>query len=434
MQSHTRILILLFVGVFMGALDIAIIGPALPELGKQFALADLHLPWIFSAYVLANLISTPLMASMSDQGGRRNIYILCLLLFGLGSVCIILSESLMILLTGRVLQGLGAGGIFPLASAIIGDVFPREKQGSALGITGAVFGLAFLAGPPLGAWLLMYDWRWIFVLNIPLVMIMIPLAWRWLPGKIKGRGKPLNIRAFVLLGSGLLLLAYGLSHIMDNPWQAGAIIPGGILLYFWLRMNRIITNPVLDPQLLGNAQVRKVMLLAWGAGVGEVAVVFIPVLAGQRFNVSASEGGVMLIPLVLALAIGAPLAGRILDKTGPRPVLFAGIILLALGLAGIALNPGFSMVSFYGNSILIGLGLSTLLGAPLRYILNGITGIHNRAAGQALISISLGTGQLMASSIAGPLAESSGNFGLLLLSLACILLVLLIPVGYLSKS
>lgn len=433
MKSNTGILLLLFFGVFLGALDIAVIGPVLPELKKIFGLDDLQVSWVFNAYVLTHLISTPLMASLSDKKGRRIIYVICLLLFAGGSALIAIAENAEMLLSGRVLQGFGAGGIFPLASAIIGDVFPPEKQGRALGITGSVFGLAFLAGPPLGSWLLLYNWRWIFLLNIPLVLLMLIPAWKMLP-KARGFKGRIHMKPIVLLGMALLCTAYGLSHLQHNLWQASALIPGIILFWFWYQDNKSNAEPMLDPALLQNKQVRKIMLLAWGAGLGEVAVVFLPALAVDRFSVDAASGGFMLIPLVLALAVGAPVAGRILDKIGPAPVLYAGLSLLALGLLGIALNQNFSIVSYYGNTILIGLGLSALLGAPLRYILNQITGAHNRASGQSVISVSMSTGQLMASSFAVPLAKQTGNYALFLIVLAGITLLLMTQVRTSKKS
>lgn len=230
-----------------------------------------------------------------------------------------------------------------------------------------------------------------------------------------------------------MLIAYGLSHVLENIWQAIALLPGSVLLYIWFRRNHKQSSPILDSALLENKLVQKVMLLAWGAGIGEVAVIFLPALAGQRFQVSASEGGFMLMPLILALAIGAPLAGRMLDKTGAKPVLILGLILLSTGLSTTALIDS-SLYLYYFTTTLTGLGLSALLGAPLRYILNGITHEGNRAEGQAIISLCTGLGQLMASAIAGPLFKTSGNYGLLLIILSGITLLLLIPVFSISQQ
>ncbi|MCC7512650.1 MAG: MFS transporter, partial [Anaerolineae bacterium] len=148
-KTRNQLLLVLFLGVLMGALDIAIVAPALPAIQTYYGIGDRALTWTFTIYVLFNLIGTPLMAKLSDTFGRRSIYILDIVLFALGSLFVALAPANLFagLLFGRALQGLGAGGIFPVASAVIGDTFPPEKRGGALGLIGAVFGLAFLIGP-----------------------------------------------------------------------------------------------------------------------------------------------------------------------------------------------------------------------------------------------------------------------------------------------
>ncbi len=167
--KNRRILTVLFLGVLMGALDIAIVGPALPALRTAFGVDDRAIAWIFTIYVLFNLIGAPLMSKLSDRYGRRNVYLADVILFGLGSLGVALSPSFGWLLAARAVQGFSAGGIFPVASAVIGDTFPQEKKGGALGLIGAVFGLAFIIGPILGGLLLMLSWHWLFLVNFCLL-------------------------------------------------------------------------------------------------------------------------------------------------------------------------------------------------------------------------------------------------------------------------
>src|SRR5437762_436543 len=143
-QDESAILGLLFVGVLMAALDIAIVAPALPALRSAFHVDERSIAWVLTAYVLCNLIGTPIMATLSDARGRRPIYILAVSLFAVGSLVVALARTYGVLMAGRALQGFGAGGIFPVASAVIGDIIPLERRGRALGLIGAVFGVAFL--------------------------------------------------------------------------------------------------------------------------------------------------------------------------------------------------------------------------------------------------------------------------------------------------
>ena len=173
-SKNRKIIGLLFVGVLMGALDISIVGPALPSIETSLKIPAQYLGWIFSIYVLMNLIGVSLFARLSDIHGRRKIYILALAIFGLGSLWVALSHQFSSLLVGRAIQGFGASGIFPVASALVGDLYPPEKRGRILGIIGAVFGLAFLMGPFIAGILLnFYTWNVLFLINIPISLIII---------------------------------------------------------------------------------------------------------------------------------------------------------------------------------------------------------------------------------------------------------------------
>ncbi len=122
----------------MVALDIAIVGPALPAIQDTFGVSERAIAWVFSMFVLFNLVGLPLMAKLSDVFGRRLVYTLDILLFGVGSIIVAFSPSFTVLLIGRAVQGVAASGIFPVASAVIGDVFEPERRGRALGVLGAV--------------------------------------------------------------------------------------------------------------------------------------------------------------------------------------------------------------------------------------------------------------------------------------------------------
>ena len=127
-SSSRNILILLFIGVLMGALDISIVGPALPAISHSINIAREALSWVFSIYVLFNLIGLPLLARLSDVFGRRLVYVVSVSIFAIGSIMVSLAHNYEFLLIGRAVQGFGSSGIFPVAAAVIGDVFPPEKR------------------------------------------------------------------------------------------------------------------------------------------------------------------------------------------------------------------------------------------------------------------------------------------------------------------
>lgn len=203
--KNNRILLLLFVGVLMGALDISVIGPAIPAIEKTMQLSGTDLSWIFSIYILFYLFGLPILSKLSDIHGRKVIYIISILTFGAGSFWVSLSENSSMLLVGRAIQGFGSSGIFPVATATIGDVFPVEKRGKALGFLGAVFGFAFIIGPIIAGTILhFFTWNVIFLINLPIAVILIFFALKLLPGKPVGKKPEINY-----FGVFLLVLALG---------------------------------------------------------------------------------------------------------------------------------------------------------------------------------------------------------------------------------
>lgn len=443
---RNRILTVLFIGVLMAALDIAIVGPALPTIQKAFGVNERALAWVFTAYVLMNLVGTPLLAKLSDRFGRRSIYIAAVGTFAIGSLIVVVAptSAFWVVLLGRAIQGFGAGGIFPVASAVIGDTFPPEKRGGALGLIGAVFGLAFIVGPIVGGLLLLASWRWIFTINLPIALLVIALAWRELPSTRRQEYLPFDWLGMATLALALASLAFGLNQIDTTRFGASLtslqvwpfLLAAVVLAPLFWRLEQRAADPIVRPELLAPRQIKLANAITFGAGLGEVATIFMPALAVAAFGVSASSASFMLMPLVVALAIGSPLAGRMLDKLGSRIVIIAGLTLMALGALGMSFWGG-AQWGFYAASILIGLGLAALLGAPIRYITINESPEDARAAAQGVVTIFTSTGQLVGAALVGAVAASVGG-GLLGYTRAFfvlgVVMVVLLGVATLLKS
>ncbi|MBE2237548.1 MAG: MFS transporter [Caldilineaceae bacterium] len=413
---RNKVLWILFFGVLMAALDIAIVGPALPAIQTAFQVDARALSWVFNIYVLMNLVGTPLMAKLSDRYGRRSIYVLDIALFAAGSAIVMLAPSFAFVIVGRAIQGLGAGGIFPVAAAVIGDTFPPEKRGSALGLIGAVFGLAFIVGPVVGGLLLLLSWHWIFAVNLPIAAVIGWLAWRTLPSAQRQVVAPFDWVGMILLTALLGSLALGLNQIdatnlMDSimSWLVWPfLLLAAVLTPLFLRAETRAADPILRPSLLATRQLRLASAIAFGAGLGEVAVLFLPSLAVAAFGVTSSRASFMLLPLVFALFIGSPVVGRLLDKVGSRAVIIGGTALLALGMLLLWLL-GANLVAYYTAGVVVGLGLAALLGAPIRYIMLNEAGAEDRAAAQAVATVFTSIGQLVGAASVGAVAASMGG-------------------------
>ncbi|MBI4674490.1 MAG: MFS transporter [Chloroflexi bacterium] len=416
-KQRNRILLILFLGVLMGALDIAIVGPALPSIRASFGIDERAASWIFTTYVLFNLIGVPLMAKLSDVFGRRTIYVLDVSLFACGSIIVALSQGLPVMLLGRAVQGLGAGGVFPVASAVIGDTFPPEKRGGALGMIGAVFGLAFLVGPLLAGVILSFtSWHWLFSLNVPIAAVVILSAMRVLPATRPAQQKTFDWQGMIVLALLLAGLVVGINRL-DTKNIAGSFLAFDTLpffvatfalvpLFIWLEQRA--ANPVVHLELFHSRQVVVAGALAAGAGLSEATIVFVPQFVVFAFGVTGSVASFMLLPAVLAMAGGAPLAGRLLDRYGSRVVVLLGASLSTVGLFIVALF-GTNVVFFYVSALFAGTGLGVLLGAPLRYIMLNEAPAAERAAAQGILTLHSSIGQLVGGALVGAIAASTGS-------------------------
>ena len=414
--NSKAVMALLFVGVLMGALDLAIIGPALPAIQAEFGLDNRQLSWLFNIYVLAQLIGTPLLAKLSDRHGRRLIYVLCVSGFGIGSLMLVLAGNQEILMIGRAVQGFGASGIFPVAAAVIGDTFPKEKQGGALGLIGAVFGLAFLIGPVLGGILLQFSWQWLFVINLPIAIALIIAGWKLLPRAGKSSALPFDWAGGVLLTTLLLGLAIGVTNLDTADLVPSLktlavwpfLITGIVLLPAFWKNEKTAADPIIRPSFFAAKQIRLVMIIAAVVGTIECAQVFLPALAVASLGVTESMAAWLMLPGVFVMMVVSPLAGKAVDKLGAGIIIQQAIAFIVVGVMIWALMP-LTFVSFIGAGLIAGIGLAALLGAPLRYIIIEESTADDRASAQGLLNIFLAIGQLSGAAIVGAVATSKGG-------------------------
>jgi len=414
-NNNNKILALLFVGVLMGALDISIVGPAIPAIENSIKVEKQLLSWIFTIYVLANLVGISLMAKLSDLYGRRKIYILAISIFAAGSLIVALSHKFNILITGRAIQGFGASGIFPVASAVVGDIYPPEKRGRALGLIGAVFGIAFILGPVIAGVVLKYFvWNDLFYINIPIALLLIYFSSKLLPSERLSNKDSIDWKGIIFLGLFLSTFTFGINQINSKALIASLLSVNFLPFIFCALISFIIliivekraSNPVLNPQLFTIRQIRLTGIIAIGTGIFQASFVFLPSMALASYEISTSTASFMLLPVVIATAIGSPVSGRLLDSYGSRALIIAGLISSSAGfflLSTLTEN----RLGFYTGEVFLGFGFSVLSGSALRYIMLNEVSVAERAATQGVITIFVSIGQMTGAAIIGTLVASN---------------------------
>jgi len=409
-----RLLPVLFVGVFMAALDTAVIGPAIPALRVAFAADNREIGLVLTVFILCSLCSTALMANLSDRYGRRPIYLASVACFALGSLLIAVSPRFWMIIASRAIQGIGAGGITPTASAVVGDSFPPAERGKALGLIGATYGMAFVLGPPLAALLLVaLNWRWIFLLNLPIAALVIVMGARVLPRRrATGVQPPLDTLGIVLTFALLAALVLGITQIGDEltgirlwPWFLAVTLP---LLAVLVPVERRATQALMPLSLFANRQLAITYFLALGAGFGMGAIIFVTSVATAAYGVAANRVGFVLMPLVLASMFGSMGAGRLLNRVGARSLLLAGFGLLTAGYAALAFT-SFGLAGFFAATLPIGLGIGIVVGGALREIALEEAPPALRGAGQGLVNIFNAIGTLLSAAAISAIADLNGR-------------------------
>ena len=404
----------LFLGVFLAALDTAVVAPAIPALRQAFGIGHREAALLMVVFVLCSLCSTALLAHLGDRHGRRPVFLGSVGCFALGSLVVALSPGFWTLLLGRAVQGLGAGGILPTASAVIGDVVASGERGRALGLIGATYGMAFVLGPPLATLLMLtLGWHWIFLVNLPLAALVIGLAARSLPRRQRAaQPLPPDLAGLFLTLLLLASLVLGITRVADDLtglrlWPAFLLAALGALGLL-LPVEARAPAPVIPLPLFARRQLALTYLLGAGAGFGMGGIVFLSSVAQLAHGVEPRHGGFVLLPLVLCSMAGSMGAGRRLERLGARTLLLAGFGALALGYAASAFSAA-GLWFFLLASMPVGLGVGIVVGGALRAIAIDEAPPAQRGAAQGLLNICTAIGTLLSVALVGATADFVGG-------------------------
>jgi EmrB/QacA subfamily drug resistance transporter len=375
----------------MVALDLLVVSIALPTIQGDLGASLGQVQWAVTGYGLAFAVLMPAGAALGDRFGRRKVFVVGLVVFAAASAACALSQGVGALIAARVVQGSGAALVMPLAVALLGSALADEQRGRALGVFEGLTGLATIAGPPVGGSVAyLVGWEWIFWVNVPIALLLIPLV-RNRIGESRGPDSALDLRGMALVTGGAFGLVWGLVRGNESGWNSpNVVVPlllGAVLIVLFVSSQRRAKEPMFPLRLFSNrtfAASALVSLLLYAALYG--TVFFLAQYLQVGLGYSALDAGLLLIPWTATLLAVAPLAGALADRLGNRPVLVAGLLLKAAGLAWLAAiaTPDTSyaalvipvLVEGIGTSMAIPVVQSAMLGAVSPVDIGKASGIN----------------------------------------------------------
>jgi EmrB/QacA subfamily drug resistance transporter len=328
----------IMVAILLAALDQTIVATALPAIVDDLGGLTSY-SWVITSYILATTVTVPLYGKLGDIYGRRLLWLAAISIFLIGSVLCGLAQSMNQLVAFRVVQGMGAGGLFALAHATIGVIVPPRSRGRYQGLFGSTFVLGSIVGPPLGGIFVdQASWRWAFYVNVPVGLVALIVIAIAIPKRSARRDHYLDLRGAALLGAGTSTLLLGLVWSRDHGWGStqvlGAFALAVLLLISFAFVERRAPEPILPFDLLRNPTVATGVIctgLAAMAFVGTIA--YVPLFVQGVIGTSATASGVVLTPFIVAAVVTSTLSGQWVSRTGRyRANALAGPVVLTAGL------------------------------------------------------------------------------------------------------
>lgn len=423
--SRSRVVFTFLLGIFMGALDHGIVGPALSSIMSAFKIPATWGVWSFTVYTLVFAVSIPIIGKLSDRFGRKQAFTFGIIMFGLGSLIAAFAPNFILFLIGRVVQAIGSGGIFPITAAQIAVSYPPEQRGKALGWIGVAFGLGSILGPAAGSLIIsVSSWHWIFLINVPVCFVILILISKYKPSQAV-IVKPIDFGGIVILT--LIILAVMLGITLQMLW---IIAIGIILIPLLILMERNHQDPIMQIKYFTRSATLVLLITSAASGfVMATAANFIPLFSEMNLGLSKGDSGFTVTPLAIASMAASLIGGMMTDRMGAKRTLLLGF---GLALCGAFLLAGgiHSLTWLLLTVIIMGFGVGIIIGSPLNVLM--LNSIEPSETGMAVGYLSLfrSLGSTLGPALAGMFIANFANgfFPLFvvsgLLSLASILILM----------
>ncbi|MFC5650993.1 MDR family MFS transporter [Paenibacillus solisilvae] len=354
----------LLLGILMASMDNTIVATAMGNIVGELGGMDKFV-WVTSAYMVAEMAGMPIFGKLSDMYGRKKFFVFGIIVFMIGSALCGTADSIMELAVYRAVQGIGGGALVPIAFTIMFDAVPLEKRGKLGGLFGAVFGLSSIFGPLLGAYITDHiAWKWIFYINLPLGVIAFIMVAFFYKESHEHSKQPIDwFGAFTLVGSVICLmfaLELGGKQFAWDSWVIMSLLAGFLfLLTAFLFIERRVEEPIISFALFKNRLYTTSILCAFFSGAAFIAAsVYIPIFIQGVLGGSATNSGLVLLPMMMGSVVTATLGGFLMTKLSYRNIMIPTLVVFAIGTALIVtltMDSTRLIVTVY--MVLIGLGI-----------------------------------------------------------------------------
>ncbi len=398
LEPLTREQILITVGIMsaiaVAALDATVVGTAMPTIiGQLGGLSEYA--WVFSAYLLASTTTVPLYAKLADVHGRKPVFLFGLALFVAGSALCGLSNSMLMLIVFRTIQGLGAGAVQPISFTIAGDIFEPARRARMQGVFSGVWGVSAIVGPALGGLITStVGWPWVFEINIPVGLLAGLIVWFVLHERFERRPHRLDWTGAALLTGAIVILLVAVSEggqILGwtSPLLFALIAASVALVVAFIVVERRSAEPLIDLGLIREPLIRAGLAIGTLAGIVMFGLTtYVPPMVQGVHRGTPIEAGAAVAAMSIGWPLGSIVGGRTLGRFGARPIVLAGTGMLVIGTLLITQLAAFDPLAFAMAACAItglGMGLSS---TTLLVVIQGAVAWQRRAVATGLVQFS----------------------------------------------
>lgn len=350
--------------LLLAGLNQTMVSTAMPRIVGFLGGMDLY-SWVFSAYMLTSTLTVPIFGKLSDLFGRRSLFLIGIALFSAGSLACGFAGSMLELIVYRGIQGLGAGAIFPIAFAVVADLYPPAERGRVQGWIGATFGVAGLVGPLTGGWIVDHlNWHWVFLVNVPMGVV----AWLVATASLPKSQRPHGTVSIDYMGASLLILAMSplmlatAAQSQETVTWLGGLSLLALTAFIWVE--RRSPEPIVPLGLFGEKTFLVATTVSFLTGIVMFGnTLFIPLFVQGVLGTAATTAGLVLTPMMLATTAGSIMSGQLASRSGRYS--WIAILGLCFLVAGAWLLTGMTVETtvweVVRNTILVGIGLGVTL-------------------------------------------------------------------------